>query len=205
MVKSLLFMVSPYDWRVGEFMRRMPGQELQVQSYIDKDGALYASPAVYFGATLFCARQDEEVTFAKEDFGVISGEEILRADYAYQYETDETMLLRAGRPGEEPKTWNEMAEGTRKAMLEEVKAHIRRPYVDIVARQDEKIADESILFSGEKKFSEGLIGFGAVALPIRRELAETRDGNDMQAVVGFSEKHDAERIGKLIFDFLEER
>lgn len=36
-------------------------------------------------------------------------------------------------------------------------------------------------------------------------LADAGDGSDMQAVVGFAEKHDAGRIGKLISDFPEER
>ena len=194
------FAIPPLDPRVKLYMRRCAEREIPIQGYSGRGGAQYASLAVYFGSLLFWGEGSEDLFEAVE--GALHGgndDSALRADYAYDGVSKRYLLLRAGRRGGIPKTCSEISEGAVRALEDAIAAHMNRPIAEARLERSERYADKGTLFEGEFTFLEGLVGFGAVPVPIKGDLQDVIHLGF--GAVGASERHDTGLLRGLVRDF----
>ena len=194
------FAMPPLDPRVKLYMRRCVGREIPIQGYSGRGGAQYVSLAAYFGSLLFWGEGSEDLFEAVE--GALhggGGDSVLRADYAYDGASRRYLLLRAGRCGGIPKTYSDISEGAVRALEDAIAAHMDRPIAEVRLERSERYADKGTLFEGEFTFLEGLVGFGAVPVPIKGNLENVIHLGF--GAVGVSERHDTGLLRGLVRDF----
>lgn len=197
----VMFAVPPLDPRVKLYIGRVCGREVHLQGYTDRAGAQYASFAAYFGSLLFelpgCEGVFESVAGCLHGGG--DPEPVLRADYAYDGASGRYLLLRAGFCEQIPEPHDTLPDDAVRLIEDAIAAHMGRPAIEAKLGRSERYASDAALFEGEGSFLEGLVGFGAVPVPIKCGLADV-PGLGIGAV-GLSERHDAELLRGIVRDF----